>query len=196
MEGYLAELDRRKFTGNTLRREVASIRSFFAYLQDDDVVVSLAHKLIPPEQEHVQPRVLTEAEYQRLQLACRYEPRDGAIIEALLQTGMRLSDCPSRSRGTRATWVRCASSARGRRARTVILNWKACKALKSYLAIRPQFEGEPRLFLTKFQRGIRLRAIENVVGKYLAEARIAGASVHSLRHTFATHSVRKGRSWI
>jgi site-specific recombinase XerD len=31
-----------------------------------------------------------------------------------------------------------------------------------------------------------------MVEKRLAEAGIQGASVHTLRHTFATHSVRKG----
>ncbi len=34
LEAYLAELDRRGFTGNTRRRKVASIRSFFTFLED------------------------------------------------------------------------------------------------------------------------------------------------------------------
>ncbi len=36
------------------------------------------------------------------------------------------------------------------------------------------------------------RAIEYMVTKYLKEARIAGASVHTLRHTMATHHVARG----
>jgi site-specific recombinase XerD len=36
------------------------------------------------------------------------------------------------------------------------------------------------------------RSIQQIVEKRLAEAGIQGASVHTLRHTFATHSVRKG----
>jgi integrase/recombinase XerD len=46
--------------------------------------------------------------------------------------------------------------------------------------------------LTKFRLGIGPRSIERAVGKYLTEAGIAGASVHSLRHTFGTHAVRRG----
>jgi len=36
------------------------------------------------------------------------------------------------------------------------------------------------------------RSIELLVAKYLKDAGITGASVHSLRHTFATHSVKLG----
>ena len=50
----------------------------------------------------------------------------------------------------------------------------------------------PHLFLTKFGRGMGPRSIQQMVEKRLAEAVIQGASVHTLRHTFATHSVRKG----
>jgi hypothetical protein len=35
------------------------------------------------------------------------------------------------------------------------------------------------------------RAYEYIVKKYLKEAGIKGASVHTLRHTFATHHVAK-----
>ncbi|MBV9452890.1 MAG: site-specific integrase [Rubrobacter sp.] len=67
LDGYLAELDRRGFSGATRRRKVASIRSFFGFLQDAGMIqVSPTLKLIPPEQERMQPRVLSEAEYKRL----------------------------------------------------------------------------------------------------------------------------------
>jgi len=73
----------------------------------------------------------------------------------------------------------------------VTLNWKACKALKTYLAVRPEAEDD-RLFVTKFRRGMGPRSIQRVVEKYLQDAEIAGASVHSLRHTFATQQTRRG----
>jgi site-specific recombinase XerD len=48
------------------------------------------------------------------------------------------------------------------------------------------------LFITRLQTAITPRAIEQMVSKYLAEAQIANASVHTLRHTTATHLVAKG----
>lgn len=38
------------------------------------------------------------------------------------------------------------------------------------------------------------RAIQRVVAKYLNEAGIKNASVHTLRHSFATHHVAQGTS--
>jgi site-specific recombinase XerD len=80
---------------------------------------------------------------------------------------------------------------KGRKDRSVTLNWRACRVLKSYLTIRSKGEDE-RVFLTKFGEGMGPRAIERAIEKYLAEAKIQGATVHTLRHTFATHMVKKG----
>ena len=50
------------------------------------------------------------------------------------------------------------------------------------------------LFVTKFRSPLGVRAIQHVVEKYLKEAGINGASVHTLRHTFGTHHVAQGTS--
>jgi site-specific recombinase XerD len=93
LEGYLAELDHRGLVGSTRRRKVASIRSFFVFLHDQGLITAdPAQKLIPPAREHYQPRVLSQREYQRLQLAVAHQTRDAALIELLLQTGIRLSE--------------------------------------------------------------------------------------------------------
>jgi integrase/recombinase XerD len=79
------------------------------------------------------------------------------------------------------------------KARNITLNWKACEALTRYLQKRPDVPYQ-EIFITKFQKPIGPRSIENVVSKYLAEAGIASATVHTIRHTFATSHIRNKTS--
>src|SRR2546421_5267982 len=51
-----------------------------------------AADVVPPDLDPSEPRYLTQQEYERLRRAARHEPRDAAIIELLLQTGIRLSE--------------------------------------------------------------------------------------------------------
>jgi site-specific recombinase XerD len=203
LEAFLADLDRRGLRGSSRRRKVASLRSFFGYLEDAGVIAhSPARKLVPPAREHRQPRVLTENEYKRLLEAVRGDVRDAAIVELLLQTGIRLTELarltladvelPAKATKDPGNVGSVHLQGKGRKERTVTLNWKACKALKAYLQLRPKDAEDAHLFLTKFGKGMGPRAIQYLVEKYLGEANVAGASVHTLRHTFATHQVKKG----
>ena len=67
-------------------------RTSRARISKDYITTDLSSSLIPPKRSNKKPRVLTEREYKRLQLAYSHEIRDAAIIELLLQTGMRLSE--------------------------------------------------------------------------------------------------------
>ena len=138
-------------------------------------------------------RYLTEDEYQRLRYAARHDPRDAAMIEVLLQTGMRLSDLAGLRLGDLALVPQSVCIARvgsGRHRRIVRLNTRASEALRGYL--RPADAGDDLVFQTKFRHGIGARAIEDVVNKYLRAAGIEDASVHDLRHTYAVHSLKHG----
>ncbi len=203
LETYLAYLDRKGLAGATRRRKTYACKSFFAFLYHAGHLASdPAERLIPPRSEQKEPRVLSKAEYQALLRACSHYPRDAAIIEFLLQTGIRLSELtrlrvgdielPGRITREAETVGRLHIFGKGRKERWIPLNYKACRALKSWLDVRPrQTDG---LFITKFGQPIGPRAIQQVVHKYMTEAGITQASVHTLRHTFATHHVAQGTS--
>jgi site-specific recombinase XerD len=161
--------------GSTRRRKVASVRSFFLFLHDQELIAANpAQKLIPPAREYHQPRVLSQREYQRLQLAVAHQIRDGAVIELLLQTGMRLSeltrltltqlDLPAKVTKEPDNVGSVRIFGKGRKDRTVTLNWRICRALKSYLAVRRPVD-DPRLSISKFGAGMSPRAIELCSGK-------------------------------
>src|SRR3990172_3034641 len=93
LERYLAELDHRGIAGSTRKRKVVSIRSFLWYLyQDRYIATNIAKRLIPPFAEARSPRYLTKSEYERLLEACAHNARDFALIQILLQTGIKLSE--------------------------------------------------------------------------------------------------------
>ena len=203
LERYLAHLDQRGLKGSTRRRKATSLRVFFRFLhQEGYLLASPAEQLVPPAMEEHQPRFLTEAEYQRLLAASRHHPRDLAILELFLQTGIRRSELANLlvsdvelpvkfPRGERVIGVLHVRSGKGRKERTITLNDPACRALRTYLASRVDSD-DPHLFLSKFQRGLGSWGIEDVVKKYLKIAGIDDAAPHSLRHTFATQHVKRG----
>jgi integrase/recombinase XerC len=203
LEGWLAALDRRGLAGASRRRKTYAARSFFAFLARGGLIVhDPAAELIPPRAERKEPRVLSRDEYAALLRACSHHPRDAAVIELLLQTGIRLSELarlcredvalPRRIGRDEGAVGRLHILGKGRRARWIPLNYKACAALRAWLGTRR--DEEPALFLTKFGRPLGPRAIQHLVRKHLHEAGIRGATVHTLRHTFATHHVARGTS--
>lgn len=50
------------------------------------------------------------------------------------------------------------------------------------------------IFVNRFVKPLEARGVQKMVQKYLAQAGIHGASVHSLRHTFAVQHLIKGTS--
>jgi len=202
LQAFLAHLDARGLTGVTRRRKTASIKALFGFLAASGLIKhNPARELIPPEREYKEPRFLSTQEYRALLRACAHETRDAAIVELILQTGIRLSEVarltihdielPLRINRDPANTGSIVIQGKGRKQRTLPLNYKACRAIKAWLAIRPDIP-DPALFVTKFREPMGPRAIQRAVQKYLREAGIKHASVHSLRHTFATHHVARG----
>jgi site-specific recombinase XerD len=122
---------------------------------------------------------------------CSHHPRDAAVIEVLLQTGMRLSELakltlddveiPKRITRDPDNTGSVRVTRKGRKTQVIPLNYKACQALDAYLKIRPEVDHEA-LFVTKFKEPMSPRAIQYRVQKYFKEAGIKGAAVHTLRH--------------
>ncbi|MDP9316919.1 MAG: tyrosine-type recombinase/integrase [Chloroflexota bacterium] len=202
LEGYLAELDRRGLEGSTRNRKTHTLKTFFAWLASHELLASSpAARLVPPKAIKKEPRYLSEEEYRRLLRACSHHTRDAAIIEVFLQTGMRLSELarltlsdvelPKRITHDIESMGSVRVQRKGGKIERIPLNYKACQVLAAYLKVRPKV-GHDGLFITKFKTRMTPRSIEYMVTKYLAETGIHHASVHTLRHTMATHHVMRG----
>lgn len=203
IEAFLARLDERGLAGVSRRRKLTVIRTFFGWLSASGMIAgNPAQTVMPPQAEDREPRVLSKEEYERL-LAAVQRPRDRAIIQLLLQTGIRLSEIARAAisdlnlpkRVTKDSLGTLRILGKGRKTRTVLLNSKACEALAAWLDVRDENDSEA-IFLSSRQRRLSSRQFQYLVGKYLAKAGIAGASVHTLRHTFATHHIEMGTDLV
>jgi len=207
LQHYLAELDRRRLKPSSRNRKTYAIKTFFKYLhQAGHLKDDPARALIPPTVPRKERRFLNEQEYQAL-LAQVTNIRDRAILELFLQTGIRLSELAGLTlhdvelprRITRDPESVGLLRVRRKGAKEVVLplNWKACEALAAWLKERKGMVGEETgaldaLFVSKFRRPLTPRAIRYLVKKYLKRAGIEDASVHTLRHTMATHYLARG----
>ena len=203
LEAFLAACEQRGLKGSSRRHKYIALRSFFRHLVWDGVItVDPTSRLLAPKKEFTQPRVLSRAEYRSLRRACAHHVRDAAIIELLLQTGIRLTELSNlhvRDLEMPAVVEKKGPpgvvhiNGKGMKQRVVSVNWRALRAVRAWLIVRRPSIGD-QLFLNRWGEPLGSRSVYNVVKKYLTKAGIAGAHAHTLRHTFGTHMLRKGTS--
>jgi site-specific recombinase XerD len=205
IERYVAHLEQEGFASLTRKRKVVTIRSFLSFLyQDGYIDANVAKSIVLPFAENKTPYFLTQTECDRVRNASADNPRDGAIIELLLQTGIKLSEliCLTLTDieigETKETEKKNTGSirilgGRGKKERVIPLNHKACLTLQKYLGIRKD-AGSNVLFLNRFSKPLGERGVQKTLRKYLKKIGLQRASVHTLRHTFGIHHAVKGTS--
>ncbi len=205
---------RKGLSKRTVARKLSAVRGFFAHLHmEERVPVNPARSVRGPKMEKRLPghlsRLETEAIFRlaeaRAQENTLVGTRDLVILEILYGSGVRLSelhDMGLSSVDAAASQARVRG--KGRKERIVPLTARALSALRRYEPRRAEAlarEGgkkDPDALLLN-ARGGRLsrRSIQRGVRKYLEEAAADhGLSVHSFRHTFATHLLDAGADFM
>jgi site-specific recombinase XerD len=194
---YLASLAERKLSGVSRARKVAALREYFRYLVDHNIIEkSPLSGIETPKREKNGRTALTRDEYTAILSLAGTSPRDYAILQVFLQTGLRVSELAALriddiDLGNRLLHVRVG---KGHAYRSIELERKVTQAVKNYLTTRPNTAYD-QLFLNRYNEPISDRGIRKLVAKYLRLADIKKrASCHSLRHTFATAKAQQGIS--
>lgn len=194
IQAFLTHLGDKGYTPKTLSRKLNSTRTFYRFLKvnefiTDDPSLLVAH----PKYELSPPRVLTPLEYRALRDSASTDARIYAIIEVLLQTGIRIGELANLRMDDISENALHIAANEGHAAREVALNRRAKDALQRYLSVRPKTTDD-HIFVTKTGKPFLVRNIRDAVERYFRKAGIEGAKINDLRHTFVAHHLRNGIS--
>jgi site-specific recombinase XerD len=193
---YLSACAKRELSGIARARKLSAIREYFRFLEGVGILAkSPTTGIETPKREKNTRQFLRSDEYTKMLSLAGANPRDYAILQVFLQTGIRVSELAHLRIGD-IDFIKPAITVRGKgnQEREIALEKKGIHALKSYLAVRPQ-SLSTRVFLNYQGEPISERGIRKLVVKYRKEAGITKkASCHTLRHTFATYKAEKGVS--
>ena len=185
---------------------VIALRSFLRFLIKNDFKTLEPSKIDLPKTESRSLKFLEKDQVDRLVTACDTSKEDGirdrAILELLFSTGLRVSELVGLNQDKINIERReFGVIGKGGRARVVFISDRAAEWVKRYLdkrqdVFKPLFirysgvviedNGGEKMRLTA-------RSVERIVKKYVRLARIpVDASVHTLRHSFATDLLTNG----
>ena len=183
-------------------RKAVSIKRFFRFLAIDPSKYGFERnplqELESPKIKRSLPKYLTLEQSLDL-LGCvdgKNRERDYCILALFLNCGLRISELVSLN----LTDIRRDDTLRvigkGNKERTVYLNPTCLSAIRRYLQVRPADGVQDRnaLFISRNRRRISVRAVQDVVQKFLQKAGLDGQgySAHKLRHTAATLMYQHG----
>ena len=198
IDNFKADLDSKHYTAKSISRKLNSIKAFFRFLKAQNLVeVNPAATVSHPKYDLKPPRVLSKLEYRALRDTCRSDVRISAVVEMLLQTGMRISELANLA----ISDIDLASMKIAIRAyeshteREVPLNTAAKTALEVYLNERPK-GGAKNVFITKTGNPFLVRNIRSSIDRFFQLAGIKDAKVNDLRHTFIAQQLMAGTPLI
>lgn len=210
VRGFLAFLARRGVGKRSMARALSAVRSLYRYLHLAELVdANPARAVGTPKAERYLPRYLDRGQADALFMAAESAAESGrfvavrnlAMLELFYSTGMRLSELRGLNHSDLDLLAQQAKvRGKGRTERIVPIGDHATRALRVYESQRERVARSAgatadRLAVFVNQHGRRLsgRGVQSAITRLLAGVgEDAGLSVHSLRHTFATHLLDAG----
>jgi site-specific recombinase XerD len=147
-----------------------------------------------PKQEQRTRTSLRTDEYSRILSLAGSSPRDFAIFQVFLQTGIRVSElCGPTLAGIDLTaGDLTVRDGKGQKDREIELEKKARLAIMNYLAKRPEVAITDALFHNRYGEPISERGARKLVQRFAKAAGLEKhVSPHISRHTYASHRAER-----
>ena len=193
IEAFKKDLTENGYTAKSVSRKLNSIKNFFAYLRNEEKIstdpsIEVKH----PKYENDIPKVLKPIEYRSLRDAARNDIRATAIIELMLQAGLRIKEIENLKLEDVKENSIIVESYESHPQREVPLNNSAKMALKKYLDEVRNGGKSKNVFITKTGRVLLARNIRSLLNRYFNKADIRGIKVNDLRNTFIVFQLKAG----
>lgn len=192
IEGFRDSLLAEKYTPKSVSRKLNAVKTFFRWLISEklatsDVSADVAHPKIEPSI----PKFLSPLEYRALRDVVRGDTRIAAIVDIILQAGMRISEVANLKTDNIKDEKAKIEAYATQPERNVPLNKSAREALNAYLEMRPKADS-PYVFVSKNGNPLAVRNIRAAIDRYMQKAEIPGYSVNDLRTTFIVENLKAG----
>lgn len=176
----------------TRRAKLITIRSFFRFLEDENLIKNNPTKNLPlPKVAIKEPMYLQEVEIKKLLQVIKKDKRAEMAIRILVENGVRLSELTNVSVGDVDIEAKTIKIRRKGNAEQIIpINSRLSKLIKSYVKNK---NASAPLIESKIGKRMTQRRVAFMVQEYFKKAKVhrIGISVHSLRHSFCVRMLQK-----
>ena len=201
IRAWVAELIKHKIAARSVNRKLSSLKSFFKYLQRQQIIeINPLSKISGPKTPKRLPVFVDEQQMENLFFEVKFEEgfngqRDRLILDLLYQTGIRRSEL-THLKETDVDLFNSTIKVLGKRnkERIIPISLQLKRNLETYLQVKQKLN-IPNMMLLVSEKGNTLseQAVYKSVKKYLSQVTtIKKKSPHVLRHTFATHLLNNG----
>lgn len=196
VRGYLKYLDSCNLKNSTISRRVSTLRTFYNYLVDENIVENnVFHNVKNPKLEKKLPNYLNYNEMEELLESIDISTTEGLekrlLIEMFYSTGCRVSEMINvKISDIDFTNKTIRIMGKGSKERIVYFGDYASKYLDNYLS---KVKCDKYLFTNKKGEKLTINEVEQIVKDIMKHISIkTHVTPHTLRHTFATHLLNNG----
>lgn len=205
IKGYLMELYNRKLSRNSVARKLSSLRSFYKYLFNNELIKTNPFKYVKtPKKEKKLPRYLGVEELEVLfntpDVSTSLGQRDRLILEVLYATGIRVSELVNiKIEDIDFYKMEIRILGKGNKERIDPFGEYCLDAINLFInggrkeILQKHHTNCSYLIINERGCKITTRGVEKIIDNVIKKASLKKhVSPHMLRHSFATHLLNEG----